>query len=720
MPPVPPSEREPEDGVAPGASDSKESGTTRVSRPLEEAEEQGPTFGESLRATLTALHGVRHDRLFQTGLLIVAAALLLKVYVLSESHFVEDDYLFFAAAHASDLTPEYLLDLHKGHFMPGAMFLVYLQTAFWPFDWTVSAGTMLVLQTVAILGFFRLLWELFGRRWGLLVPLTVYALAPLTIPVLGWWAAALNAVPLQVSIVLALLWTVRYLRTDVPRYAWWAGAAVAFGMMFSVKALFLPALLFVVAIAFLYPGNLWQAARYALWRHRTLWSVLVGATFGYLFLYLTRMSSGDGTEGAGIPLWEPSVEMTRRMLTEAFPTGALGGPLEWGPVTPAGGLIEPAGVVVLAAWAGFVVLVVAGLWLRRRAWRAWALLLGHLVFVDVVPTIIARGQVYGEVGSDPRYVADAALIFALVLALAFMPTREERARDHVGNAGEGSRRDRRPYRVRLTRGLAVVSIGATTLYAAGAGYSTYSYAQTLSGDRLHSYLANVRASLAEVPPDAGLYSAPVPEDVVLDWNGPRRLSSYVLAPLGDGEPADRIGSPRPAADAYLFDDEGHLVEAAPDPNYNAFVPAEEQECMDNWDGLMAWPVWKVGGMEQVATIGYVSEEEAHLVVVVGGEEVHTELPAAPDGGLWHIPVTERHDTFTLFTDPDKTCVTWASLGALIPATLAESVSETPAKGVEGATEEAQDTNPRGEVPEDAGEERGGGDRASHDDGDERD
>lgn len=673
-----------------------------VRRPVMESEgqgseEQGSAFASVLRSTLASLKGLEHDRLVQTGMLVVVASLLLKIYVLSESYFVEDDYLFFAAAHARDLTPEYLLELHKGHFMPGALFLVYLQTAFLPYDWVASAGTMLALQVIAILAFFRLLWELFGRRWAILVPLTVYALAPLTIPVLGWWAAALNAVPFQLSIVLALLWTVRYLRTDIPLFAWWAGGAVAFGMLFSVKALFLPSLLLVFAAAFLYPGSLIGAVRYAFWRHRTFWSVLVAGTFGYLVLYLMRQSSDDGTEGAGIPVWDTSVEMVRRMLGQVFPTGVVGGPFAWGPITPAGGLVEPAGEVVIGAWTVLVVIVLASLRVRRRAWRAWALMLGYLVFVDAIPTVIARGQFNGAVGADPRYVADAALIFALVLALAFLATREERARDHVGNAGEERWPDRRVQAPRASRSALVIVVAATLAYAGSAGYSTYTYAQTLNGERLHLYLANVRASLADVPEDAGLYSRPVPTDVVIEWNGPRRLSSYLLPSLGDGELADRIAEPRPAPSAYVFDDDGNLVEAAPHTQLNAFVPAEDQECMDSWDGLMSWTVFEVGGVEQVATVGYVSEEDAGLVVVVGGEEVHTELPAAPDGGFWHVPVGERHETFSLFTEADKTCVTWASLGTLSPADEVEAAEDEDLEEEEGEQEdEPEGTGERAE------------------------
>lgn len=673
---------------SPTARDADGGAAPSVRRAVEEPDDQGPAYGDVLGASLASLRGLWRDRIFQIGLVIVLGALLLKVYVLTQSYFVEDDFLFFAAANTGDLSPEYLLELHKGHFMPGALFLVYVQTAFGPYHWLSAAGTMLVLQGAAILAFFRLVWELFGRRWALLVPLTVYALAPLTIPVLGWWSAALNAVPFQLAIVLALLWTVRYLRTDNTLFAWWAGGAVVFGMLFSVKAVFLPPLLLAVSVAFLYPGGLLSAVRYAFWRHRAYWLALTALSAGYLALYLSRQNASTSGEGASVPVSEVAGQLVRRMLGEVFPTGALGGPFQWGPVTPAGGLVDPLGFVLVGAWIVLVAIVLASLRVRRAAWRAWAILLGYLVFADVVPTIIARGGMYGEVGSDPRYVADAALVFALVLALAFLATREERAREWVGNAGEERRRSGRMQLLRPSRNLWVAAIAVTLVYAGSASYSTYTYAQTLSGDRQREYLANVREALADVPRGAGLYSRAVPDDIVLEWNGPRRLSSFVLSPLADRDVAARMYTPEESDSAYVFDEEGHLVPAAPTARANAFRPSEDEECMESWDGLMSWSVWEVGGIEQVATIGYTSEEDANLVVVVGEAEIETELPAAPDGGFWYVPVSERDNKFTLFTDAEKTCVTWASLGHLFPA---EQVAKEDAEAEEGAeSEEPED------------------------------
>ena len=622
--------------------------------------------GGNARVRWAVPRALLRDRVVLASLLVMAAAVAVKVYVLSRSSFVEDDYLFFGEAYTAQFGTEYLFGLHKGHLMPGALFLVYVQTALWPYNWWISAGTMLVLQVAALVVFLKLLWELFGRRPALLIPFAVYAFAPLTLPVLGWWAAALNAVPFQLAIGLALLWMVRHLRTDDPRYAWQAGAAVVFGMLFSVKALFLPSLLFVVAVAWLYPGSLLRAARNAWMLHRPWWVAMAVLTVGYLVVYLGRQGAGDGSEGAAVPETGPAAELVRRSLTEVFPVGALGGPFEWSPVTPAGGLVDPHGALVVAAWVVLVVLFLAALGVRRRSWRAWALLAGYLVFVDAIPTVIARGRAVGMVGADPRYVADATLIFALCLALAFLAVREERAREYTAGAGEQS--TVLPVRrIRTGRALPVVAAVTVVGYVGASTFSAHAYAGTLSGDRLQEYLGNVRASLADAPESGGIYPRPVPEDIVLEWNGDRRLSSYVLPPIADDDIALKMAEPHQAADAYVLDDEGFLVPARPVEEYNIHTPKKGEECLPVHDGLAAFSVWPYGGPQQVVTLGYTSSEDAGAAVVVGEETVDAYLPAAPDGGHWYVPVEQEGDNLGLML-PDDLCLTWVSLGPLVPDT----------------------------------------------------
>ena len=625
-------------------------------RPAGEPEEP-PGITESAAASLRALREISRDTVFRAAMAVLVVALAAKAYVLSASYFVEDDFLLFGAAYAFDLTPEYLFSLYKGHFMPGAKFLAHLQTALWPYNWGVGAGAVLAVQALALLTFLRLLWELFGRRWALLVPFSVYALAPLTIPVLGWWSAALSAVPFQLAILLALLSTVRYVRTEDPRHGWRTAAAVAFGMAFSAQALFLPALLFAFVAVFLYPGTPRAGAVRAFRAHRVLWGALAAMSLGHLALCLAGHSGGGS---AGMPEADAAVEVLRRMLGQVFPTGALGGPFEWPIATPAGGLAEPRGSVVLGAAAVWAAVIAGSLRLRGHAWRAWALLLGHLVFMDAIPTVIAHGRGYGLVGADPRYVADAVPVFALCLALAFLPVREQRARESV--SGAGTPPSPRP----ADRARAVAAAALTVGYAAGALYSTCAYAGTLSGDRLRAYTGNVRASMADLPQEGAFYPRPVPEDVVLAWNGDRRLTSYVLPPLAPEGEGDRFARPGQAAEAYVFDDEGTLVPGVHTPFSSTFLPGPEDECMGTLEGAVSWPAPIPGGPEQVATVAYTSQRESRMVVAVGEGWIEAVLPAAPHGGFWNLPVPQRGERFSLLTEEDALCLTAAAIGRLAP------------------------------------------------------
>ncbi|MFD0774157.1 hypothetical protein ACFQZ2_09500 [Streptomonospora algeriensis] len=203
--------------------------------------------------------------------------------------------------------------------------------------------------------------------------------------------------------------------------------------------------------------------------------------------------------------------------------------------------------------------------------------------------------------------------------------------------------------------------------AAGA-FSTSAFADTLNGDRVRWYLDTVRRSVSEVPTEAGIYPRPVPQDIVLPWNGPRRLTSHVLSPLADPGVQERIRTPEPAGSALVFNDAGFLVPAEPAQNSAFFGRPEDEECMSTFDGRVRWPVESLGGPELVLTVAYTSEEETELGAVLGNAWVTTRLPAAPDGGMWYVPVDGAGTEITLSTNADQLCMEWVTFGRLQPAT----------------------------------------------------
>src|SRR5690606_31239716 len=167
------------------------------------------------------------------GLLLIVVSLAFRASVLSKAYFVEDDFLFVAGASDSGLTWDYLTRVHKGHLMPGALALVWLLTSLAPYSWALVSFVTIGLQAAASIMFLVLLRRLFGDRFGVLAALAVYVFAPLTVPAMSWWSAALNAVPLQLALIAAVAAHVRYVRTGQGRWRPLVWAAI--GMAFSTK-----------------------------------------------------------------------------------------------------------------------------------------------------------------------------------------------------------------------------------------------------------------------------------------------------------------------------------------------------------------------------------------------------------------------------------------------------------------------------------------------------
>ncbi|TMR95018.1 hypothetical protein EJK15_30865 [Nonomuraea basaltis] len=546
------------------------------------------------------------------GLLLILVSLVFRAGVLSKAYFVEDDFLFVAGAGDSGLTWEYLTRVHKGHLMPGALAVVWLLTSVAPYNWALVSFVTIAVQAAASVMFLVLLRRLFGDRAGVLAALTVFVFAPLTVPAMSWWSAALNAVPLQLALVAALASHIRYVREGKGR--WRALIWTAVGMAFSTKGVFIPFVVLGVTSAYLGKG-LWARALLTELRRPVWWAhgLLLA---GYAVLYLLRRDSA-GSDALTGPKSEVVPGLVRRLLGETFPTGAVGGPLRWGGLTATGGLADPAPATVIASWAVIALLVVVTCVYRRRAWRAWAILAAYVVVADAVPTVIARATAWDLVGAETRYVADAAVLFALCLALAWLPVE-----------GEDDTR-RRP----LPGGLSLAAGALTVAFLAVSLVSINAYGDTLSGDKARSYLDNARASLATAAPDADIYSRPVPQEIVLPWNGPRRLTSYVLAPLADPETRERMRTPRPSAAPYVFDATGKLVlvgRVAP-----FFDAVEGRKC---YRAERVFPVESLGGPGMVVAVAYVSPQPVQVVVELGGTQRAATLPATGVmGALYYVP-----------------------------------------------------------------------------------
>ncbi|WP_214408574.1 hypothetical protein [Sphaerisporangium fuscum] len=554
------------------------------------------------------------------GLTLIAASLAVKISVMSHSYFIEDDFLFVGDSYEHGLTWDYLMRVHKGHLMPGALALVWGLSRLSPYNWALVNTVMLAMQAAASAGMLWLLRRLFGERPGILVPLALYLFAPLTVPALSWWSAALNAVPLQVAMVFSLAAHVRYLRTGAVRHAWWGLGWAVFGMAFSTKGVFLPLVTFALTTAYFGQRTGWLPSIIAELRHRTkVWGAYVVVLGLYALVYLLQQGTA-GDEGAGTPKLDVSVGLVGWLLGKTFPTGVVGGPMRWGGVAATGGLADPAPVMVAVAWLALAAVVVFTILFRRHAWRAWTVAALYVIVADTVPTILARGRYTPLVGAETRYVADAALVFAICFALSSLPLKGEQA----------------PYRRPWPDVMPMVTALATVVFLVLSIATINSYSTTLvAGDRVRPYLDNVRASLAKAPKNAEIYTRPVPDYVVIPWNGERRLSHHLLSPLADEALRTRMHTPGPSDKPYVFDDWGHLVPV--DHLFGYFDMVKNRKCYQLRSGAITFPAESAGGPDAVGAVGYTSPRPVSVDVTVGTFTQRLDLPASPAFRLFFFP-----------------------------------------------------------------------------------
>ncbi|WP_433252547.1 hypothetical protein ACQPYK_08020 [Streptosporangium sp. CA-135522] len=606
---------------------------------------ESPTLRIALPGWLAALRGP----VLLGALLIIVASLCLRVLVLSDSYFVEDDLLFVGNAYENDLTLDFVTRVHKGHFMPGAIALTWVLSRIAPYDWLLVAGVTFVAQALLSVLALRLLRTLFGTRPAILAPLALLLFSPLTIPAFGWWAAAINAIPLQLVLVLALTDQVRFTRGEGDRYGRRALAWCVAGMAFSTKGVFVTFLLFALTTAFLRDRKAgWARSMLGeVRRHWRLWSVHVMALAAYTIAYLARMDTAPG-EGASLPRSDVAVDLVSLMLGRTFPSGAVGGPLAWVP-TPAGGLASPSTAVVAVAWTVLVALLVVSVVHRRRALRAWVVLGGYLLLADAVPTVIARGSYTSLVGMESRYVADAVVVFAICLGLALLPVRGE----------SGAYRRPPPARSRLLLLAGPVAVAYLVLSVISIG----TYRETLTGDRVRAYLDTAAAQLAAAPDDVVIYPTPLPADIVLPVNGDRRLSSHLLAPLARPAVRVRMAHPEPSENARVFDRDGRLARMSV---FGFFAARGEGErCIPVVNGAAVFPdAVSFGGQATAGALAYTADRPVSVSVEVGDERIVLSLRKT-SMGLIHFPVTALSRGMRVVMDDPTApvCLTGVALGA---------------------------------------------------------
>lgn len=472
------------------------------------------------------------------GLALVAAQLAFRGWAISRSWFQFDDFAFISILLNQPMSPATLLQGYAGHLMPAALLLSGLYAKASPLDFTYQAVTLLVMQALASLGCLALLRSLFGARWGILAPLSLYLFSAITLPAFVWWAAGMNQLPLQIALFWGLLLHVSYLRR--PRALTLVGtvAVMVLALSFYEKTLLVYGAIAMVTLCYFASGSLLDRIAHV-WRHYRP-ALLAHAATGvvYLVVYARFGLNPDNAKVNDAPL----LELSQNLLLKSFLPGVVGGPLEWSRLTGPFQLVAPAQLTIVVAVVAVGALVVHIDRTRSRTRRAW-FLPGWFLLADLLLISSARAVVLGGgVALEMRYLTETAAAVAIALGLATMPL--------LGAVETVEAKQPSPLLDRYE--WAAVATALVTALGLASGYRF----ATAWGDSTESrdYFRTVAAQLDERKGTIPAVSVSVPQYIMWGYRYPENTTSHVLRMY-----SNRFDYPSVAVDElYVVGEKGEI------------------------------------------------------------------------------------------------------------------------------------------------------------------
>ncbi|MBF8186897.1 hypothetical protein ITP53_14340 [Nonomuraea sp. K274] len=543
----------------------------------------------------------RGDVVPAAALAMIAVQLVWKFDLVRRTYFRQDDFFFIARGLERELSWDYLMRVDYGHLVPGPFAMQWAMGRLGVYNDVLAHVVVIGLQAAAGLALLRLLHTLFGARPAILVPLGLYLLTPMTISALSWWAVAIETLPFQIALPMALCAHVGYLRTGRLRHALAAAAWTAFAMLFFVKAPFVLVLAFVLTLGW-FP----RANRKPAW----LLYLFVIALYAVVFFrqFFTSVQLTNDTVRPELPDPAVAAGFAWKLLSESLVTSALGGPWRWRPIGGDYAITATPPALIWVSLAVAALVVTFSVVYRRRAWLAWTMLLGYFAVADVVPVTIGRITQLGPDlgGAELRYISSTSAVLAIVVALAFIPLRDE---------PEPWRRPLpRPHRVWIapTAALAVVM-------AAGSVWSVAAYTRLPLGEPVKAYVETGRLALKRAPRDAVVLDTHVPAEVAypIFFYDYARVSK-VLGPIA-GRPVNwtrRLSGPVRGG-PLIFDQEGRLRPAQIE---GVTIPQSSRGCTEVAAKEVRFRLPQpIPQGDWTVQVGYLNPAAAELAVRLGGD-----------------------------------------------------------------------------------------------------
>lgn len=469
------------------------------------------------------------DRVVLAGSALIIVQLVFRGWFSFATWFQFDDLVFLTRVNGAPLDADLLLEGYGGHFMPSGFLLTWLFGHDGALSYAPYALTLLCLQALASLGFLMLLRSLFGSRWAILVPLTLYLFLALTFPAFIWWAAGVNQLALQVALGWGLWAHLRYLRSRRTRWALATLAILIVCLSFYEKVILVQGAIAILTLSYFASGTLTERVVHVFRTYRAAVLLHVVLGLAYLTVYV-RFAFNFGDSGGDTA---PGLELMWNMLGEAVIPASIGGPIQWQVHTGAFQVADPPGLLVVASWVLLAALVIHLAVATDRSLRAWLL---PLFFFACGAVLLgsARASAFGAaVGLEFRYVTELGLLLPLALALARLPipgaVESAEPRADIGSPILGNRE-------RL--------VAATALVAVLGTISTWQFARHwVDNNEARTYFDNADQSLGTSQDPTPLVNVSVPESIMWGYEYPANTTKYVLRSY-----ADRMSFPEHSVD----------------------------------------------------------------------------------------------------------------------------------------------------------------------------
>ena len=583
----------------------------------------------------------RRHHVVLVGVLLVLGQTVLRAVIVSGSYFWQDDFLHLDLARTLGLGRDYLVRDYSGHVEAGSYAVIWLVGRIGDGSFVPAVVVLVLLQALASLLLLVLLRMLFGASPWLLVPFAAYLVTPLGLATATWLAAGLQAFPLQIAMLTALIGLVRHVDTGRARWLVLSVLAHAGGLLFWEKAAVVLPLLLGVEVLVLAARTPWRERLRRLRRRRWFWLAHLAVLGVYVVGYLATTSAGE----LGTPADRGLGATLQDMLLRTLLPGLFGGPWQ---VEGAGNTIYPDTAPVLQVlFAGLAVLVVLASVRRagRAAWAAWLLVICY-VAADIGLVLVGRGAYLLLVARDPRYLTDALPVIVIGVCAAFVGGRA------ATGARVGAARDRPASSARR-----LVPWGAVVLVLLSGLVTTLRLAPTTQHPRSEAYVRTIAAAL-EADPGADVLLTPVPVEVAVSVN----LESLLRA-VGREQRLDR-----PGETPLQVDPSGRLVETTlidvdveltgPEPDCGWRLDAEPRR-------VAVLP--ERDDQPRLLRLGYVAGSGGVLHVAVDGLEQAVEITAGL--GERYVVVTQQSGPVRAWVSDVRSsvCLDTLARGVPVPA-----------------------------------------------------